>query len=173
MIEVRRRKSLITVVTSNREQPPAMSDDLIFAMGKYEARIPTDRHYSKNHMWVQKSSTGDTRVGLTAYSVRLLQDVYFLEWSIDPDSTVTNRQEIGEIESSKAVSSLHTPCDGRILEFNEDLLNDPSHINADTYGAGWLYTMQTDADLLSAQEYLEHQEQGWEKDQRLIKGQVN
>lgn len=150
-----------------------MSDDLIFAMGKYEARIPKDRHYSKNHMWVQTTSAGQSRVGLTAYSVRLLQDVYFLEWTIDPNTAVADRQEIGEIESSKAVSSLHTPCAGQLLDFNEDLLSDPSHINADTYGAGWLYAMQTDAELLSADEYLQHLEQGWEKDQRLIKGQVN
>ncbi len=142
-------------------------------MGKYEARIPTDRQYSKNHMWVQKTSTDSVRVGLTAYSVRLLQDVYFLEWSIDPNTAVADRQEIGEIESSKAVSSLHTPCAGQILAFNEDLLNDPSHINADTYEAGWLYEMQLHTDLLSADEYLQHLEQGWEKDQRLIKGQVN
>ena len=152
-----------------------MSDDLIFMMGKYEARIPTDRWYAPNHLWL-KSSRTDGRpafhVGFTAYSVRMLQDVYFLEWSIDPNTQVQERQEIGEIESSKALSSLYTPYAGRLLEFNEELLADPSAINADNYGTGWLFELETDAQPLSPEAYLARLEAGWEKDQRLIKGQM-
>jgi glycine cleavage system H protein len=113
------------------------------------------------------------RVGLTAYSVRLLQDVYFLDWTIDPGTEVADRQEIGEVESSKAVSALYTPAAGRLTAFNEDLLSDPAGINADTYGTGWLYELATDAATLSPEEYIAHLEAGWEKDQRMIKGQVN
>src|SRR6187401_3044981 len=58
-----------------------MPDDLVFMMGQYAARIPTDRIYAENHVWLQPAS-GMYRVGFTAYSVRLLQDVYFLSWSI-------------------------------------------------------------------------------------------
>src|SRR5262245_41444175 len=115
-----------------------MAEDLEFMMGKYAARIPGDRCYTSNHLWMKPA--GDLyRAGFTAYSVRLLQDVYFLNWSIDPDSPVRYKQEIGEVESSKAVSSLYAPCDGRVVVFNEKLLNDPSLINTDNYDAGWLY----------------------------------
>src|SRR5437867_2888405 len=107
-----------------------MADDLEFMMGKYAARIPGDRQYTSNHLWL-KPAGSRFRVGFTAYSVRLLQDVYFLSWSIDPDTPVRLKQEIGEIESSKAVSSLYAPCDGRVAVFNEKLLNDPSLINTD------------------------------------------
>ena len=63
--------------------------DRTFLMGKYEARIPTDRVYSDNHLWLQADGEPNQyRVGFTAYSVRLLQDVYFLEWSIDAHSAV-------------------------------------------------------------------------------------
>jgi glycine cleavage system H protein len=152
-----------------------MTSDLIFMMGKYEARIPTDRWYAPNHLWLK--STGNEegspfRVGFTAYSVRMLQDVYFLEWSIDPQTQVAERQEIGEIESSKALSSLYTPYAGTLLEFNEDLLADPSAINADNYEAGWLFTLETSATCLSPEAYVERLKAGWEKDQRLIKGQI-
>lgn len=152
-----------------------MSDDLIFMMGKYEARIPTDRWYAPNHLWLKSSrAEGESpfRVGFTAYSVRMLQDVYFLEWSIDPNTQVKERQEIGEIESSKALSSLYTPYGGNLLGFNEALLEDPSAINADNYGGGWLFELETEAELLSPKAYLERLEAGWEKDQRLIKGQI-
>ena len=142
-------------------------------MGQFRAVIPTDRQYSARHMWLQPLDDGLHRVGFTAYSVRLLQDVYFLEWSIDPHTDVRDRQEIGEVESSKAVSSMYTPCRGTVVEFNAALLNDPSGINADNYATGWLYTFRTDAELLTPEQYISVLEDGWEDTQRTIKGQMN
>src|SRR5207248_8846329 len=55
---------------------------LTFMMGKFAAEFPTDRKYAKNHMWGQRDGK-IVRFGFTAYAVRLLQDVYFLDWSID------------------------------------------------------------------------------------------
>jgi len=141
-------------------------------MGEYAAAIPADRLYVENHLWLQNH--GDHfRVGFTTYSVRLLQDVYFLDWQIDSDTDVADRQEIGEIESSKAVSSLYAPAAGRVLEFNSAVLDDPSAINTDNYDTGWLYKFQTDAGMLSPTAYVEFLEGGWEDTQRMLKGQLN
>jgi glycine cleavage system H protein len=146
--------------------------DIIFMMGKYEARLPGDREYVDSHLWLTRN--GETyRVGFTAYAVRLLQDVYFLDWHIDPDSTVRRKQEIGEIETSKAVASLYAPVDGRIVEFNPALMGDPSLINSDNYGCGWLYELETSSPLLTAQDYHAHLNATWESTQRTLKGQYN
>lgn len=142
-------------------------------MGQYKALIPTDRLYSPRHLWLQPQAGGSYRVGLTSYSVRLLQDVYFLEWSIDPGTLVRDKQEIGEIESSKAVSAMFPPCAGTVLEFNPQLLNDPSGINADNYGRGWLYDFRPLDSLLTPEQYVEVLQAGWENTQRTIKGQMN
>lgn len=152
-----------------------MPDDLIFMMGKYEARVPVDRLYSTHHMWLKErdDAAGVFRAGLTAYSVRLLQDVYFLDWSFDPPKAVKKREEIGEVESSKALSSLFAPASGEILEFNPSLLDDPSHINADNYGLGWLFDITTPDSLMSAEEYVTLLADVWEDTQRTIKGQMN
>ena len=155
-----------------------MPESLTFLMGKFAARLPVDRSYSENHLWLQpalgKSGTGPVyRVGFTAYSVRLLQDVFFLDWTIDSGTAVAKRQPIGEIESSKALSTLYAPVAGTVVAFNDALLADPSAINADGYGGGWLYEFATDAPLLDAEAYLRHLEAGWEKDQQHLKGQVN
>jgi len=149
-----------------------MSSELTFAMGQYEARIPTDRLYSENHLWL-KPDGDDYRVGFTAYSVRLLQDVYFLSWDIDAGSTVRKKQEIGEIESSKALSDLFAPYDGLIKAFNPQLMDDPSLINADGYEKGWLYVFQTEVDLLTPEAYVELLASVWDETQRTIKGQMN
>jgi glycine cleavage system H protein len=152
-----------------------MPDPLIFMMGKYEASVPTDRSYSENHLWLQPVAEGEAvyRVGFTSYSIRLLQDVYFLDWSIDPNTGVSKKQAIGEIESSKALSTLYAPATGKVLRFNDAVLADPSAINVDGYGDGWLYEFTTDAPLMHPLAYLKHLESGWEKDQRYLKGQVN
>ena len=83
------------------------------------------------------------------------------------------KQDIGEIESSKALSSLYAPFDGRVIGFNELLLDDPSGINTDGYGNGWLFTFATDATPLTPEDYVKVLEDGWENTQRMLKGQVN
>lgn len=152
-----------------------MPEELVFWMGKYEAKFPTDRLYARNHMWYQSidNQPGCYRVGFTAYSIRLLRDVYFLDWSVEPGTPVRAKQQIGEIESSKAVSSLYLAVNGTIVTFNEALLDDPSAINVDGYGSGWLLELQTQETLLSPQEYLEVMQAGWDETQRMIKGQMN
>ena len=153
-----------------------MSAPLVFMMGEYSAEFPTDRQYAKNHMWAQAvSAEGHYRCGLTAYAVRLLQDVYFLDLTIEAGMNVRLKQEIGSIESKKAESSLYSPLAGHVRELNEELLNDPTGINLDKYGDGWLYEIATDdrSPLLSPVEYLEHLSAAWEVAQRTIKGQVN
>lgn len=149
-----------------------MAGDLTFMMGKYEARIPASLGYTRNHMWLRTDRLTHT-FGLTAYAVRLLKDVYFLDWRVGAPAAVERGQEIGSIESSKALSSLFAPLSGNILRFNDDLLSDPSRINVDTYGPGWLFEMEGDASAaLTPQEYVKFLEDGWEATQRALKKQV-
>jgi glycine cleavage system H protein len=102
-----------------------------------------------------------------------MQDVYFLEWRIEP-GIVTAKQEIGFIETQKATSGLYAPCAGRIVRFNGALLDDPATINSDNYEGGWLFHFVGDlGDTLDAEAYIRHLESGWESTQRLIKGQIN
>ncbi len=171
-----------------------MSAALVFMMGEHSAEFPVDRMYAKNHMWAQTQSDGAVRFGLSAYAVRLLQDVYFLDLIIEPQMALAAKQEIGSIESKKAESSLYAPLPGLVTELNEELLQDPTGINLDKYGAGWMFEMAiewADADsaespeptgaakhsgaplLLNPQQYIQHLTSAWEVAQRTIKGQVN
>ena len=148
--------------------------NLIFKMGEFEAQFPIDRMYAKNHMWAKQASETTLRFGLAAYAVRLLQDVYFLDWDLAVGTSVQQGDQIGDIESSKAESSLHAPLSGTLSDFNRALLKDPSAINVDKYETGWLFEMQSDVrTLLSPEKYLEHLEAVWEVTQRTIKGQLN
>jgi len=154
---------------------------LTFMMGEFHAKFPIDRLYATNHMWGQVTDEGanDTqlttiRFGFTAYAVRLLQDVYFLDWTVDCPATLREKQQIGGIESKKAESDLFAPIAGRISKINEELLSDPSTINVDKYGQGWLFEIEGSThSLMTAEGYLEHLTGVWEITQRTIKGQLN
>jgi len=170
----------LTFFVNGDPRPPAldsktlpMSTALIFRMGRYEAEFPTDRQYAWNHMWAQRR--GDViRFGFTAYAVRLLQAVYFLDWTVEPGVTLQRRQEIGSIESQKAESALFAPITGNLAALNEPLLDDPSTINADKYGEGWLLEIRGTGDgLLTPEQYLEHLAEVWPEAQRKIKGQLS
>jgi glycine cleavage system H protein len=168
----------------NKDAP--VSETFTFAMGEFVAEFPTDYLYAKNHMWAlpldasaatSKTQTLRYHFGLTAYAVRLLQDVYFLEWVVDPHTLLTPRMSIGSIESKKAESDLFSPIPGTLTAVNNEVLNDPSLINADPYGAAWMIEIETTPDsvaiLLSAAQYAEHLIEAWEVAQRTIKGQAN
>ncbi len=142
-------------------------------MGRFPAALPGDLRYAPNHMWGREVD-GKQRFGFTAYAVRLMQDVYFLEWVISPGDAIAYLQQIGHIETSKAVSDLFAPLTGRLVSFNQELLKDPTPINLDNYGSGWLFEMEGDAaSLLTADKYHDFLEKNWEKTQRLIKGKIN
>lgn len=149
-------------------------DSKSFWMGQFEATFPSALQYCTNHMWARQLSENVYRFGLTAYAVRLLQDVYFLDFSVEPGQTLTRRQLFGAIESKKAESDLFTPSAGTLIELNSLVLNDPSVINADLYGDGWLLDieLQDYGDLLDVDGYIDHLETAWEVAQRTIKGQI-
>ena len=150
-----------------------MTAERVFMMGEFAAHFPSDRHYARNHMWAMETN-GQWKFGFTAYAVRLLQDVYFLDWTVDPETTVQEKAEIGSIESKKAESDLYAPIAGTVICLNDQLLRDPSTINVDKYGDGWLFEMAGVGDnLLSVDEYITHLDAVWEVTQRTIKGQLN
>ena len=153
-----------------------MIEALTFMMGEFEAEFPTDRRYARNHMWAQVAADDPTQVrfGFTAYAVRLLQDVYFLDWLLDAPTVLQESQEIGSIESKKAESALFAPSPGQLLRFNDALMEDPSSINTDKYSAGWLFDMRIEQhNFPTSDQYIELLVDVWAKTQRTIKGQLN
>lgn len=143
-------------------------------MGKYAAELPGDRRYASNHMWCQQVGERHFRFGFTAYAIRLMRDVYFLDWSVNVGDTLQQRQEIGHIETSKAQSDLFAPIAGTLTLFNVELLKDPSAINTDNYGAGWLFEMEgSDDKTFDLEGYYKFLDENWESTQRILKGKVH
>lgn len=109
--------------------------------------------YTAEHEWV--AVDGDVaRIGITAYAADKLGDVVFVDLP-KVGQTVTAGRVVGEIESTKSVGELYAPLDGEIVEANDAVVADPSLVNTDPFGAGWMIAVRFTElpTLLSADEY--------------------
>ena len=111
--------------------------------------VPDHLEYTQDHVWVDAS--GDLAViGITEYAADQLGELVYVDLP-EPGTQIEAGDEVFELESSKAVEPLIAPVSGTIRYVN------PSVVNGDPYGEGWLLKVELDddePDLLSAAEYL-------------------
>ncbi|MFI6500949.1 glycine cleavage system protein GcvH [Nonomuraea typhae] len=118
--------------------------------------IPDELSYTKEHEWVAGLDDGLTvTVGITAFAAESLGDVVFVQLP-EVGANVEAGDSIGEVESTKSVSEIYAPVGGEITEVNQAVVDDPSLVNGDPYGEGWMFRVRLEGDpedLLSAEEY--------------------
>ena len=117
---------------------------------------PVELKYSKSHEWV-KVEGNIVVLGITDHAQDSLGDVVFVELP-DNDTTVVAGEALGTVESVKAVSDIVAPVSGKVIEYNQEVLDSPELLNNDPYGDGWLVKVEVDDltvldTLLSAAEY--------------------
>jgi glycine cleavage system H protein len=122
------------------------------------ATYPADLRYTREHEWA-KVDGKRARVGITHYAQDQLGDVVFVELP-KIGTRVTQMQTFGVVESVKAVSDLFAPVSGVVVEVNQELMQQPEHVNRDPYGAGWLIVVELanpgeTEKLMTAQQYEE------------------
>jgi glycine cleavage system H protein len=112
--------------------------------------------FSEDHLWVLEM--GETaRIGLSEYAQEQLGEIISVSHPeigkfVEPGDT------IGELESQKTVIELVSPITGTIKAVNGIVVEDPSLINVDPYGKGWLVEVEINEPeeierLMNAEEY--------------------
>ncbi|MEI7766336.1 MAG: glycine cleavage system protein GcvH [Phycisphaerae bacterium] len=104
---------------------------------------PSDRLYLPSHEWHLISGDVVT-VGISQFAVDELTDVTFVELPA-VGKKVTAGKAFGEIESVKATSELYCGISGEVVEVNQAVKDDPSLVNRDCYGKGWLIKLKAPA----------------------------
>ena len=108
--------------------------------------IPADLYYTEEHEYLKATDEdGVYAVGITDYAQGELGDVVFVELP-DGDARFNKMDVFGTIEAVKAVSDLYCPLDGEIVAVNDELDDDPSLVNSDPYGAGWIVKIRVSDD---------------------------
>jgi glycine cleavage system H protein len=118
------------------------------------SKVVAELRYSAEHEWVAADGTGPAGIGISAVAADALGDIVYVDLP-GVGSIVTAGEACGEVESTKSVSDLYSPVTGEVVEVNDDVVSDPSVLNADPYGAGWLFkvSVSEEGPLMSAEEY--------------------
>ncbi len=93
--------------------------------------------FSKEHCWVRTLEDGNLLVGLTVQAVEAIGEVVMVELP-SLEEEMRRNQVVGMVESDWAITEIYAPLDAKVVEVNELLVDDPSMLNEDPMGIGWL-----------------------------------
>ena len=124
---------------------------------------PEDYLYSKDHEWVQVEGDQCT-IGITHFAQDELGEVVFVDLP-EVGQNFAAHEEIGTIESVKAVAEIYTPLAGELVAVNSDLEVRPEAVNEAPHTKGWLIKLKIRSeseldDLMNAAEYKQFTETG-------------
>ena len=123
--------------------------------------IPEGLYYTEEHEYLKPAGAeGEYFVGVTDYAQGELGDVVFVELP-DGGSSFDKMEAFGTIEAVKAVSDLFCPVKAEVIESNTGLEDDPSVVNTDPYGDGWMIKIRVEDNsevtaLMDAAAYASH-----------------
>lgn len=109
-------------------------------------KILEDLMYTKTHEWIKVDDHKAT-LGLTDYAQKHLGQIVFVDLPGIGDN-IDELGQLAEVESVKAVSEVYSPVSGKVMEVNEDLLDNPGLINEDPY-ENWLAAIEMDGPLVT------------------------
>lgn len=98
--------------------------------------IPTNLRYTSDHEWIRVEGN-EAFVGITDYAQSELGEIVFVDVNTVGE-TIEKGETFGSVEAVKTVSDLNIPVTGEVLEFNEELNDQPELVNNDPYGEGWM-----------------------------------
>ncbi|MBZ9652329.1 glycine cleavage system protein GcvH [Psychroflexus montanilacus] len=120
---------------------------------------PDNLKYTKDHEWIKID--GDTAtIGITDFAQSELGDIVYVE--VETVGETLDKDEVfGTVEAVKTVSDLYLPLTGEILEFNEELEDEPEMVNEEPYEKGWMIKMKIAnqdevKELMDAETYKSH-----------------
>ena len=118
--------------------------------------IPEELKYTEEHEWIRLEGNIAT-VGITDFAQSELGDIVYIE--VDTlDSEINSNDVFGTVEAVKTVSDLFMPVNGKVVDVNSSLEDNPEAVNDDPYGEGWIIKIEvsnsSDIDaLMNSEEY--------------------
>jgi glycine cleavage system H protein len=96
--------------------------------------------FTEEHEWLKIEGDVAT-VGITAHAAEQLGDLVFVELP-DAGTSFEKGGDAATVESVKAASDVYAPLAGEIVEANQAIVDDPSLVNADPMGKGWMFKLK-------------------------------
>lgn len=104
--------------------------------------MPDDLYYEENHFWVKEE--GDLFVmGMDDFAQVMAGEIVYIQLP-EPGKKLKAGKKFAKIESGKWLGKVYAPVDGELVAVNEELESNPSLINDDCYGKGWMFKIKPD-----------------------------
>ena len=117
---------------------------------------PQDLRYHKEHEWIRVDGKKAT-LGISNFAQDALGDVVFIDLP-EVGKNLAAEAELGEVESTKATSTIYVPVTGSVVQVNQELEEHPELLNQDPYGRGWIAVLELSdpsevESLMTAEQY--------------------
>ena len=109
------------------------------------ANVPADLQYTKEHEYLRRNADGTVTIGITDFAQGELGDIVFVDLP-KAGASFGEHDVFGTIEAVKAVSELFAPVAGEVVAVNDRLDKEPSLVNSDPYGDGWMIKVRVAPD---------------------------
>lgn len=106
-----------------------------------DMKIPENLKYTNDHEYFNLVDNAGI-VGITDYAQSELGDIIFVDVTVSVGSEVKQNQSLGSIEAVKTVSEILSPVSGKVIEINSGINDNPSVVNDDPYGEGWIIKIE-------------------------------
>ena len=118
-------------------------------------KVMKDLFYTEDHEWVKVEGNVGT-IGMADYAQDSLGDIVYVELP-EEDDELEKGEDFAAVESVKAASDVYMPIGGKVIEINEDLMDEPELLNADAY-ENWMIKIEIAdeeevKDLMTSEEY--------------------
>lgn len=131
------------IVVNRKSEAVVRITQSIKALTASVLSIPKGLFFSRNHTWLQLEKSGEARIGIDDFLLKVLGavTVYPLK---SPGDIVKKGEAIALVEQSGKELKMHSPVSGKITGFNTELIEEEVAFVGDPYGEGWLFTLQPD-----------------------------
>lgn len=96
--------------------------------------------YTSDHEWLLVENDRAT-VGITGFAQERLGDLVFVDLP-KQGARLKAGGAAAVVESVKAASDVYAPIDGEVIDVNADVTADPTLVNSDPTGKGWLFKLK-------------------------------
>ena len=96
--------------------------------------------YTSDHEWIFVENNSAT-IGITAFAQEKLGDLVFVQ--LPKVGTILKAGGAAAVvESVKAASDVYAPINGEVIGINEQVIQNPTLVNTDPAGKGWLFKVK-------------------------------
>ena len=104
-------------------------------------RIPQGLFYSKNHMWAYLQKSGNARIGMDDFLLKVVGDVQVSHLK-SPGEHIKKGEVLAEIMQNGKHLRIGSPISGEIISTNTTIEENPEVLIQEPYESGWMYAIK-------------------------------